>query len=92
MLKADPPSRPVDHVQDHARRALGGASRRGVPPAGRPATRRREHLKWTLAEAVARLQTDWDNDVAAYNRIHRDILHMADMLSIGIIKQFQRRF
>jgi hypothetical protein len=45
-----------------------------------------------LAEAVARLQTDWDNDVAAYNRIHRDILHMADMLSIGIIKQFQRRF
>ena len=51
-----------------------------------------EHLEWTFAEAVARLQADWDNDVVAYDRIHRDILHMADMLSIGIIKQFPRRF
>ncbi|MGH2757803.1 MAG: hypothetical protein ACRDI3_08450, partial [Actinomycetota bacterium] len=51
-----------------------------------------EHLEWTLAEAVARLNADWDADVAAYNRIHRDILHMADMLSIGIINQFPGRF
>jgi hypothetical protein len=51
-----------------------------------------DHLEWTLAEAVARLSADWDADVAAYDRIHRDILHMADMLSIGIIKQFPGRF
>ena len=51
-----------------------------------------EHLEWTLAEAVARLDADWDADVAAYDRIHRDILHMADMLSIGIIKRFPGRF
>ena len=51
-----------------------------------------EHLEWTLAEAVARLTADWDADVAAYDRIHRDILHMADMLSLGIIKQFPGRF
>jgi hypothetical protein len=51
-----------------------------------------EHLEWTLAEAVARLNADWDSDVAAYDRIHRDILHMADMLSIGIIRQFPGRF
>ena len=51
-----------------------------------------EHLEWTLAEAVARLNADWDADVAAYDRIHHDILHMADMLSIGIIQQFPGRF
>jgi hypothetical protein len=51
-----------------------------------------EHLEWTLAEAVARLNAHWDSDVAAYNRVHRDILHMADMLSLGIIKRFPGRF
>ena len=51
-----------------------------------------EHLEWTLAEAVARLSSNWDDDVAAYDRIHRDILQMADMLSTGIIKQFPRKF
>ena len=51
-----------------------------------------EHLEWTLAEATARLSEDWDADVAAYERIHRDILHMADMLSRGIIAQFPKKF
>ena len=51
-----------------------------------------EHLEWTLAEATARLNEDWSADVAAYDRIHRDILHMADMLSRGIIAQFPGRF
>ena len=50
------------------------------------------HLEWTLAEAVARMNADWDADAAAYDRIHHDILHMADMLSIGIIDQFPGRF
>ena len=50
------------------------------------------HLDWTLAEAVARLNADWNADVAAYDHIHRDILHMADMLSIGIINRFPGRF
>jgi hypothetical protein len=65
-------------------------------PANSPQEEMREmmagHLEWTLAEAVARLDADWDGDVVAYDRIHRDILHMADMLSIGIIKQFPGRF
>lgn len=50
------------------------------------------HLKLTTAEVVARLQGNWNADVVAYDRVNRHILHMSDMLSDGIVKQFAARF
>ena len=52
----------------------------------------REHLDLTTAEAVARIKGDWKADVAAYDRVHEQILHMADMLSEGIVKQHAAKF
>lgn len=51
-----------------------------------------DHLRLTTDEAVARLSGDWAADVRAYGGIQAQILHMADILSAGIIEQFPRRF
>ena len=52
----------------------------------------RQHLALTTKEAVARLQGRWSADVAAYDRVHAEILGMSHMLSSGIIRQFPNRF
>jgi hypothetical protein len=51
-----------------------------------------KHLALTTEEAVARLQGNWTADVAAYDEIHDHILHMSDLLSTGLVKQFPKRF
>jgi hypothetical protein len=52
----------------------------------------RRHLELTTDEAVARLKGNWPADVAAYEKIHDHALHLSDLLSDGLIKQFPRRF
>jgi hypothetical protein len=46
-----------------------------------------EHLSLTTQEATARIQKKWTDDVAAFDSIYTQAMHMADALSDGIIKQ-----
>ena len=50
------------------------------------------HLSTTAAELTARLNKDWEGDVRAFDAVYDHILHMADALSDGIIKQFPEKF
>jgi hypothetical protein len=52
----------------------------------------RDHLTLTTEEVVARLQGNWAADIAAFDKVHEQILHMADMLTEGIIKQHSAKF
>ena len=51
-----------------------------------------EHLDATLAEAVAHLEGRFEDEVAAYDKVHDLALEMADFMSNGVIKQFPSKF
>ena len=61
-------------------------------PLGAMKAHMRSHLDLTLEEALARLDGRYADDIKAYDKVHADILEMADMLSAGIIAQFPSRF
>lgn len=69
-----------------------GTANPGQWPAAAMRAMMREHLDLTLASATARLKGDWVLDIATYDKIHAQILRMADMLSAGIIAQFPGAF
>jgi hypothetical protein len=52
----------------------------------------KSHLDLTLEEATARLKADWTGDIAAYDKVHNEILEMAGMLTEGIAAQFPDLF
>jgi hypothetical protein len=52
----------------------------------------KKHLSTTTNEVVARLNKNWDADVRAFDEVYEHILHMADALSDGIVKQFPNKF
>jgi hypothetical protein len=52
----------------------------------------RAHLAVTTKEAVARLEGRWAADIKAADEVERQMLHMADALSAGIVAQFPDRF
>jgi hypothetical protein len=61
-------------------------------PADQMKAHMKDHLDLTEAEAVARLQGKWAEDIATFDKVHMQILNMADMLSSGIIAQFPKKF
>ena len=52
----------------------------------------KRHLALTTDEGVARIEGHWKADVAAYDKVHAEILQMSNMLSSGIISQFPSKF
>jgi hypothetical protein len=52
----------------------------------------KRHLALTTDEGVARIEGHWQADIAAYDKVHVEILQMANMLSSGIISQFPNKF
>ena len=51
-----------------------------------------QHLNLTKGEVAARLDGDWEADVAAFDDIYTEILTVSDVLADGIIKQFPDMF
>jgi hypothetical protein len=51
-----------------------------------------DHLDMTNDEATAQLKGNWAGSIEAYDKVHQQILSMADMLSSGIVSQFPGKF
>jgi hypothetical protein len=49
------------------------------------------HLDLTTREVVAHLTKNWEDDVEAYDKVHEQILMMADALTAGITKQYPNK-
>ncbi|HEU5003434.1 MAG TPA: hypothetical protein VFW71_11740, partial [Actinomycetota bacterium] len=51
-----------------------------------------QHLSLTKNELLARLNGEWDDDIAAFDDIFTEILTVASVLADGLVAQFPERF
>ena len=51
-----------------------------------------KHLQFITDQVVARLNKDWKADISAYDKGEDHMIHFADILIDGIIKQFPEKF
>lgn len=51
-----------------------------------------KHLKFVTDQVVARINKDWKADITAYDKGEDHMIHFADIISEGIIKQFPDKF
>ena len=61
-------------------------------PRGAVLSMMNEHLALTTQEATARLKSDWNTDVATFDKIFDQAMMMADALTDGIVAQFPAKF
>jgi hypothetical protein len=50
------------------------------------------HLKLVTDQAVSRVKKDWEADIRAFDQGEDHMIHLADVLSMGIKKQFPEKF
>jgi hypothetical protein len=51
-----------------------------------------EHLALTKSEAVFILQKNYKSSIAVFDKIEAEALQMADTITVGIVKQFFKKF
>lgn len=51
-----------------------------------------KHLQFVTDQVVARLNKDWKADITAYDKGEDHMIHFADIISEGIMKQFPDKF
>lgn len=52
----------------------------------------KDHLDFTLAEAVAHLQGNYPAEIKAYDSVYEQLMNMSDLIADGIVKQFPEKF
>ena len=51
-----------------------------------------KHLGFIIDQVTARLKKDWKSDINSYDKGQEHMIHFADILSEGIMKQFPDKF